>query len=276
MLLGFAAGCGSRSGVVVGSKNFTESVLLGEILARHVERRLNIPVDRKLNLGGTLLAHQALVSGSIDLLPEYTGTALTAVLKQPPNRNPEAVRAAVADGYRQWKLTWLAPLGFDNTFAMVVRSADGPLQTMSKAAAAKVWRLGAGYEFLLRADGLAGLRATYNLRLEGDPVTMDLGLLYSALTGGTVDIVAASATDGLLSVLDVRVLDDDKHYFPPYECAVVTRDETLARIPGLRAALEQLSGRLDAKTMQRLNYEVDGKHRSVRDVAEEFLNSLKL
>jgi glycine betaine/choline ABC-type transport system substrate-binding protein len=274
-LLSVTTGCGSKTEIVVGSKNFTESVLLGEILARQIERRLNIPVDRKLNLGGTLLAHQALVSGSIDVLPEYTGTALTAVLKERPNNNPAAVRAAVANGYRQWKLTWLQPLGFDNTFAMVVRSSDAPLQTMSNAAAAKAWRLGAGYEFLERADGLAGLRAAYNLRLQGDPVTMDLGLLYSALTGGKVDMVAASATDGLLSVLDVRVLDDDKRYFPPYECAVVARDEPLARIPGLRAALEQLSGRLDAKAMQRLNYEVDGKHRPVREVAEEFLNTLK-
>ena len=269
-----AAGCGPKTGVVVGSKNFTESVLLGEILAQQIERRLHVPVDRRLNLGGTLLAHQALVSGSIDLYAEYTGTALTAVLKQTPNSDPAAVRTAVAAGYRQWRLAWLPPLGFDNTFAMVVRSSDARLETLSRAAAAKAWRLGAGYEFLRRPDGLDGLLATYHLRLQGDPVTMDLGLLYSALTGGQVDMVAASATDGLLSVLDVRVLNDDRHYFPPYECAVVARDETLDRVPGLRAALGELSGRFDAGTMQRLNYEVDGKHRSAREVAAGFLNGL--
>jgi glycine betaine/choline ABC-type transport system substrate-binding protein len=269
-----AAGCGPKAAVVVGSKNFTENVLLGEILAQQIERRLHVPVDRKLNLGGTLLAHRALISGSIDLYPEYTGTALTAVLKQQSNSDPAAVRTAVAAGYRQWRLAWLPPLGFDNTFAMVVRSSDARLETLSKAAAAKAWRLGAGHEFLQRPDGLAGLLAAYHLRLQGDPVTMDLGLLYSALAGGQVDMVAASATDGLLSVLDVRVLNDDRHYFPPYECAVVARDDALDRVPGLRAALAELSGRFDAGTMQRLNYEVDGKHRSVREVAAGFLNGL--
>lgn len=267
----FCGSCSRSSKIVVGSKNFTESVLLGEILAQQIERRTGLQVDRKLNLGGTLLAHQALMTGAIDLYPEYTGTALTAVLKQAPSGDPARVLQQVRAGYAPWGLAWLPPLGFNNTFAMVVRSADAGVKTLSNAAAARTWRMGAGYEFLQRPDGLEGLTKAYNLRVEGSPVTMDLGLLYTALQGNKVDMVAANSTDGLLSVLDVKVLDDEKHYFPPYECAVVVRNATTARYPRLRTALEELSGRLDDAAMRKLNYAVDGEHRAVRDVAAEFL-----
>lgn len=263
--------CARSSRIVVGSKNFTESVLLGEILAQQIERRTGLQVDRKLNLGGTLLAHQALMTGAIDLYPEYTGTALTAVLKQAPSSDPARVLQQVRAGYAAWGLAWLPPLGFNNTFAMVVRSVDAGVKTLSNAAAARAWRMGAGYEFLQRPDGLEGLSKAYNLRVEGAPVTMDLGLLYMALQGNKVDMVAANSTDGLLSVLDVKVLQDDKHYFPPYECAVAVRNATTARYPRLRIALEELSGRLDDAAMRKLNYAVDGEHRPVRDVAAEFL-----
>ena len=263
--------CSRQNAIVVGSKNFTEQVLLGEILAQQIERRLHVPVVRKLDLGGTLLAHEALTGGSIDLYPEYTGTALTAVLKRPPLSGAKAVFNAVRDAYqRQWQLAWMAPFGFNNTFAMVVRH-DEKVTTLSAAAQERAWKLGMGYEFRERPDGLAGLENAYHLRLSGEPVTMDLGLLYTALQSRKVDMVAANSTDGLLSVLNVAVLDDDQHYFPPYECAAVVRQDTLQRYPGLRAALEQLSGRLTDSVMRNLNYQVDGKHRPPAEVAEEFL-----
>ncbi len=268
------ASCSSRPAIVVGSKNFTEQVLLGEILAQQIERRLGLPVVRKLNLGGTLLAHEAVAGGSIDLYPEYTGTALTAVLKQPPSSDPAAVLGAVRNAYhRQWQLAWLAPLGFNNTFAMIVRREE-KITSLSDAARAHPWHMGVGYEFQQRPDGLDGMLKAYGLRLTGNPLTMDLGLLYSALRGRQVDMIAANSTDGLISVLDVTVLEDDRHYFPPYQCAVVAREATLARYPELRAVLEQLSGRLSDAEMRRLNYQVDGAHRPVPQVAQEFLRAI--
>jgi len=221
-----------------------------------------------------MLAHEALVKGDLDLYPEYTGTALTAVLKQPPVSDRAAALDAVRSAYRaRWQLVWLAPLGFNNTFAMVVRNEKANLKTLSEAAAAQPWRLGVGYEFQQRPDGLAGLVKTYGLRIAGDPVTMDLGLLYQALTARKVDLIAANSTDGLLSALPVKVLDDDRHYFPPYECAVVVRAATLERYPKLRAALDELAGKLTDATMRRLNFEVDGKHRPAAGVAGEYLRA---
>ena len=271
----FLTACSGRPKIVVGSKNFTEQMLLGEIIAQQIERKLDIAVDRKLNLGGTLLAHEALRTGAIDLYPEYTGTALTAVLKQPVSK-PDAVFSHVQSEYRKrWGLTWLPPLGFENTFAMVVRRGVKDVNSLSEAARGnKYWRLGVGFEFLQRPDGLEGLLKAYPLRLEGAPVTMDLGLLYTALQSGKVDIVAANSTDGLLSVLPVKVLADDKNYFPPYDCSIVVREEALSRHSGLREILQELSGKLTADTMRELNHAVDGEHRAIRDVAADALSKL--
>ena len=266
-----AAGCARPARIVVGSKNFTEQVLLGEILAQQIERRVGVPVDRRLNLGGTMLAHEAVMRGDIDLYPEYTGTALTAVLKQPPVNDPSAALAAVRAAYeRQWQLAWVAPLGFNDTFAMIVNRSAG-VATLSEAAAKQPWRMGIGYEFQQRPDGLDGLLKTYGLRLAAPPVTMDLGLLYAALAGGKVDMIAANSTDGLAAAPELRILEDDRRYFPPYECAVVVREQTLARYPKLRGALEELAGRLPDAEMRRLNHEVDGRHRPAAEVAAEFL-----
>ena len=273
------ASCGGHPQIVVGSKNFTEQVILGEILAQQIERRVGVPVERALNLGGTLLLHEALVRGSIDLYPEYTGTALMAVLKRPPATDPATVLADVRAAYRaQWKLAWLPPLGFNNTFAMIVRgetARGGHVATLSDAAHAGPWHLGVGAEFQQRADGLPGLLKTYGLRVAGEPVTMDLGLLYSALDSRKVDMIAANSTDGPAAVRDVTILADDRHYFPPYDCAVVVREETLARYAGLRGVLEQLSGKLTAETMRRLNREVDGERHPAAQVARQFLDSLR-
>jgi osmoprotectant transport system substrate-binding protein len=276
LLCTLLAGCSHAPRIVVGSKNFTEQVVLGELLAQQIERRLGVPVERKLNLGGTLVAHEALVKGEIDLYPEYTGTALTAILKRAPaGLSPDQVLNQVRSAYReQWHLDWLDPLGFNDTFAMVVRGETArreKLSTLSGAAQAHAWRLGVGYEFQSRPDGLKGLTDAYRLQLEGAPVVMDLGLLYPALENRKVDIVAANATDGLISALDVVVLADDRHYFPPYQCAVVVREDTLARFKGLREALAELSGKLSDDAMRKLNYQLDGKHRRAGDAAAEAL-----
>lgn len=267
--------CSREPRVRVGSKNFTEQLVLGEIVAEHLENRLRGRVSRKLDLGGTLLAQQAMVAGDIDVYPEYTGTALTAVLKEKPRKDPAQVLAAVRSGYAQWHLVWLDPLGFENTFAMAVRSEEGGASTLSQAAKERTWKLGVGYEFARREDGLPGLVRTYGLRVAGVR-TMDLGLIYQALSKGQVDMVAGNSTDGLLSVLPVKVLTDDRHYFPPYECALVVREQAERMYPALRPALMELSGRISSETMRRLNYELDGKHRPAREIAREFLRSMGL
>jgi len=274
-------GCSRERLITVGSKNFTEQVILGEIVAQHVSLRLSERVDRKLNLGGTLLAHQALVKGDLDLYPEYTGTALTAVLKRRLSSDPAAVLAKVKAEYlSRFKIHWLDPLGFNNTFAMVIRGEDArkyQIETLSDAAThANGWTLGVGYEFQQRPDGLAGLLKTYKLPLKRSPRTMDLGLLYRALEQKQVDMVAASATDGLLSVLDVKVLKDDKRYFPPYQASLAVRADALVKHPPLKRALEQLSGLFSNEIMRTLNYQVDGKHRPVSEVAMTFLRAAKL
>jgi glycine betaine/choline ABC-type transport system substrate-binding protein len=264
------ASCGTGgSRVTVGSKNFTEQVLLGEIVAQHLEQRLHIEVNRILNLGGTLLAHQALVTGAIDVYPEYTGTALTAILKKPADKDPAVAWETVAREYRaKFKIQWMPPLGFDNSFAMAVRQ-EQPFQTLSEAARRPApWKVGVGYEFVKRPDGLAGLISTYQLRIDGPPKEMDLGLLYPAIEQGQVEMAAVNTTDGLIEAMHLRVLTDDKHYFPPYQAALLTRRADL------EGPLKELSGKLDTATMRRLNYEIDGRHHSPADVAREFLASL--
>jgi osmoprotectant transport system substrate-binding protein len=275
------AGCGPRTHLVVGSKNFTEQLILGEIIAQHLEARLHQPVERKLDLGGTLLAHQALLSKDIDMYPEYTGTAFTNVLKRSGVTDPavvlEQVRAEYSSAYH---LDWLDPLGFDNSFAMTVRGPDARarhLQTLSDAAADPMgFTLGAGYEFLTRPDAYAALNKAYAIKWNAAPKSMDLGLLYQALEQKQVSMAAANTTDGLLNKLDVTVLKDDKHVFPPYQACIVIRQDTLAAHPNLRAILSELSGKLSDTEMRNLNYAVDAQHRPVRDVAKEFLQKAGL
>jgi glycine betaine/choline ABC-type transport system substrate-binding protein len=273
------SGCQSGPHVVVGSKNFAEQLLLGEIVAQHLENRLKIRVERKLQIGGTLLAHEALVKGDIDLYPEYTGTALSAVLKQLGGDDPALVLAEVRSGYKRWNLRWMDPLGFNDTFAIVVTRADAQahhVKTLSDAGAYRPgWKLGAGYEFVERADGLAGLEKAYGLRWREKVKTMDLGLLYAALDQGQVDMAAANSTDGQLAGDRFLALDDDKHYFPPYQAAFVVREAALSRVPGLETALKELSGTLTTEAMRELNYEVQGAHRPGPKVAAEWLTKLK-
>jgi len=275
------AACGKKPVLIVGSKNFTEQNVLGEIIAQHVENRLHAPVTRKLNLGGTLLAHSALLNREIDLYPEYTGTAFTNVLKQSGITDTTIVFERVRTEYQEGMgLTWLDPLGFDNTFAMAVRGSDARdrgLQTLSDAAADQQgFVLGAGYEFVERPDGFGALNRAYNLHWIGSTKSMDLGLLYTALQQKQVSMIAGNATDGPLSVLDIKPLADDKHAFPPYQACIVVRTEKLNSNAQLKAALAELSGKFTTEKMRQLNYLVDGKHQPVAQVAKDFLQSAGL
>jgi glycine betaine/choline ABC-type transport system substrate-binding protein len=274
------AGCSGQPRITVGSKNFTEQLILGEIIAQQIEREMHTDVRRKLDLGGTFLAQRAMLSAGIDLYPEYTGTALTAVLKQPVVKDPGEALRRVRAGYAQWHIRWMNPLGFENTFAMAIRRADAEarsVHTLSEAGAYQAgWRMGAGYEFEQRPDGLPGLVKTYGLHVDGPVKTMDLGLLYRALAQKDVDMVAGNSTDGALSVLPVEVLKDDRRYFPPYEVAIIVREQALAEFPGLEAALAKLSGRITTEMMRKWNFEVDGEHHPVREVAEQALQAIDL
>ncbi len=272
-------GCSAKIHPIrVGSKNFTEQIVLGEIIAQHLENRLHKRVERRLNLGGTLLAQEGLRAGDIDLYPEYTGTALAAILKMPATADPAAAFAQVRSAYaRNFQIEWLDPLGIDDTFAMVVAGSDARakhLQTLSDATR-ETWSLGVGYEFEQRADGLPALEAAYHLRWTAAPKTMDLGLLYKAIAQRQVTMIAANATDGLLSKMDLKVLADDKHAFPSYQACIAVRQDTLRGTPGLREALQELAGKFTNQRMQEMNYEVDGRHRPVAQVASDFLKELE-
>ena len=266
----------SRTRVVVGSKNFTEQVVLGEILAAVLEDR-GFAVDRKLNLGGTTLCHEAVRSGRIDVYVEYTGTALTEILGRPARSDREGVQREVREGYAPLGLTVGAPLGFNNTFALVTRpdaSRRLGLRRLSDVARhAETLRVGLFGEFVERADGLPGLMAAYGFRLAVAPTEMDLGLLYPALLADRVDLVVGSATDGLIAANDLVVLEDDRHYFPPYDAVPVAHTARLAAHPGIESALSALAGRIDEAAMRRLNLAVDGAHRSPAEVAREFLRA---
>jgi osmoprotectant transport system substrate-binding protein len=268
--------CSRNRAIVIGSKNFTEQIILGEIAAQQLERKLHIEVERKLDLGGTLLTHEALVQGQIDLYPEYTGTASSAVLKETIPRDPAAAYMMVKDAYIQrFHLVWLPPLGFNDTFAMVVRSEDGRRLSAPALSAAnsRAWRLGVGYEFLTRPDGLKNLDKSYSLHWEGTPKTMDLGLLYKALEQKQVDMAAGNSTDGVLSDERLMVLADDKKAFPPYNACFVVRERLLKDRPDIKGALTMLSGHITEETMRNLNRRVDVEHRPAAEVAREFLSN---
>jgi osmoprotectant transport system permease protein len=265
----------SRGAIVVGSKNFTEQLVLGELVAQAIERTTGRPVERRLNLGGTLICDRALLTGDVDVYVEYTGTALTAVFHQPVARDSATVFATVRDLYARTGRTLLPPLGFNNTFAILVRREDARsfnLKTIDDAArVAPEWRAGFGYEFLERPDGFRGLARTYGLRFSGPPHVMDLTLTYRALAAGQVDLIAGDATAGLIKGLDLVQLEDNRHYFPPYDAAPVARAETLLRYPQLRTALVQLAGRVSAADMRAMNYAADVEHRDIAEIVREFL-----
>ncbi|MFN2384787.1 MAG: glycine betaine ABC transporter substrate-binding protein [Thermoanaerobaculia bacterium] len=261
----------------IGSKNFSEQVLLGEILAQALEAR-GLAVDRRLNLGGTFVCHRALTAGELDAYPEYTGTAFTAILTQKPVSDPAAVRRVVAEEYaKRWDAVWGPPLGFENTFAIVVRGDDarrlGLRRISDLAARGKAFRPGFGYEFLEREDGYPGLARAYGLDFAQRPAQMDLGLLYPALQSGTVDVVAGNSTDGLIAALGFVVLEDDRRYFPPYEAAFVVRGQIWRERKGVRGVVESLGGLLGADEMRRLNARIDRDKLRPENVARDFLRA---
>jgi osmoprotectant transport system substrate-binding protein len=277
-LAALLAACGpSRENrIVVGSKNFTEQLILGEMIAQQIENKTHLPVERRFYLAGTYICHQAILGGRIDIYPEYTGTALTAVLKEKPDLDPEKVYDQVKTKYeKSFNLEVGLPLGFNDTFAIEIRSEDSRrlgLKTISQAAPyTPQWRAGFGYEFMERPDGYKGLAATYGLHFADNPRIMDLGLLTRALKDKQVDLIAGNTTDGLIPALDLFVLEDDKHYFPPYEAVPIIRRETLARHPEVKQAIDELAGEISDDDMRQLNYAVDGQHRDVKEVVREFL-----
>jgi osmoprotectant transport system substrate-binding protein len=260
---------------VIGAKNFTEQVVLGELLAQEIEARSNLKVERRFYLAGSYICNQALVGGRIDAYVEYTGTALTAILKQPVDRNPQSVLDTVRRLYAsRYAIRVADPLGFENTFAMVIRGDDARrlhISTLSQAAPfAPKWRLGVGYEFEQRPDGLPGLSAAYNLHFDGAPRTMDLGLLYRALNAHQVDMIAANSTDGPIQALGLVALQDDRHYFPPYDAVPLVRDDALRRWPQIAIALKALANKISAEDMRAMNEAVDGQHRDPAEVVREY------
>jgi osmoprotectant transport system substrate-binding protein len=270
-------GCGKRGQetIIVGSKNFTEQIVLGELFAQQIEAHSALRVDRRLNLGGTFICHDALVSGKIDLYPEYTGTALTAVLKDASQKDPAKVFQQVQEEYRaRFNVDVMPSLGFNNTFAMIVRGDDADklrLRAISDVAAfAPKWRAGFGYEFMERPDGYRGWVAAYGLHFAGEPRILDLGLLYRALADRQVDLVAGNSTDGVIASLHMVALEDDLHYFPPYEAVPLVRRSTLEKHPEVRDAMAALAGKISVDEMRRMNYEVDGEHRDPAVVVGEF------
>jgi osmoprotectant transport system substrate-binding protein len=276
------------SRIVIGAKNFTEQVVLGELVAQEIEAVTGEKVDRRFYLAGSYLCQQALVAGRIDGYAEYTGTALTAILKQPlpppDQRDAAKVFAEVQRLYAQRYQIKVEPgLGFEDTFAMVVRGDDARrlnLRTISDAtkvidnpATQPPWRLGVGYEFESRPDGLLGLATAYGLHFHDGPRTMDLGLLYRALANHQVDIVSGNSTDGPIRALDFVALTDDRHYFPPYEAVPLFREDSLRRHPGIQTALDRLAGQVSATEVQAMNNAVDGQHRDVAEAVRDFRRS---
>jgi len=267
--------------IVVGSKNFTESFILGELIAQQIEAHTSLKVDRRFYLAGTYICQQAILAGRIDVYPEYTGTALSAVLKQNAQGSKDEVYREVKSEYEQrFGLTLGPAFGFNDTFAMEIRGEEARrlnIRTLSEAAKfTPQWHAGFGYEFMERPDGYNGMVSTYGLRFTEQPRIMDLGLLARALKDRQIDFAGGNATDGLIPAMDLFVLADDKHYFPPYEAVPVIREQTLHQHPEVGSALSQLADKISDTEMQQMNYQVDGQHRDTEEVVREFLKRKQL
>ncbi|MBI1357773.1 MAG: ABC transporter substrate-binding protein [Acidobacteria bacterium] len=272
------AGCGRGTDtIVVASKNFSENHFLAELIAQQIERKTGLTVERRMNLGGTFLCQQALVSGQADVYPEYTGTALTAILQHAPEKDPARTLEIVQQEYAErFGAEWPVQFGFDSTFALLVRRDAPPsLRTLSELARlAPEMTIGMNFEFLEREDGWRGLADEYVLEFAGPPKTLDLNLVYQALAAGELDVAVGNATHGLIERLNLRRLEDDRHYFPPYDAGAVARTEALEAHPGLREALEALNGTISLEKMQEINRELDVEQRPAAELAREFLEAL--
>jgi glycine betaine/choline ABC-type transport system substrate-binding protein len=269
--------CRRGERIVVGSKNFGEQVLLGEIVAQAIEARTGLAVARRLNLGGTFVCDHAIRAGELDVYVEYTGTAESAILKRPPPGDRTAVLDDVRREYAKHGLEWTEPLGFENTFALVVRGDDAEragVRTISDLAAHPEWRAAFGYEFMERADGFEGLAERYQWSLREPPRVMELGLLYRALVERKADVVAGNSTDGVIDRLHLRILADDRGYFPPYDAVPIVRRAVVERHPEVRAVLAALGGSLTADQMRKLNDRVESERVPAEVVAREVVSRL--
>ncbi|MBE9242376.1 glycine betaine ABC transporter substrate-binding protein [Synechocystis salina] len=269
---------GNPANITIGAKNFTEQYVLGELLAQQIENKTDLTVNRRFNLGGTNIAHEAVKSGAIAGYVEYTGTAYTAILKQQPISNAEQVFETVKTDYaRKFQLTVFPSLGFENTFALIVRPTDAQrygLKTISDLVPLEnEWQAGFGYEFLNRPDGYSGLSRTYGLKFAKPPIAMDLGLIYTALTANQVDLVAGNSTDGQIFKNKLIVLEDNKRYFPPYYAVPIFNDKILKTYPQLRPAINELAGILTATEIQQLNLQMDEGNTDVTKLVQAFLQT---
>jgi osmoprotectant transport system permease protein len=267
--------------IIIGSKNFTEQIILGEVLAQQIENNSDLKVDRRFNLGGTFICHEAIKAQEIDGYVEYTGTAFTAILKQKPINNSQLVHQKIKEIYNsKFQLEVMPSLGFENTYAILIRGEDAQkynIKTISEVAKyTPQWKAGFGHEFLAREDGYTGLSQTYNLNFSSQPKTMELGLMYRALAEKNVDLVAGNSTEGLISVLDLYMLEDDKKYFPPYEAVPIFNQQTLKQYPQIKPIIKQLSNQISSQEMRQLNYLVDHEKQSVTAVVKDFLSGKDL
>lgn len=264
----------------IGTKRFSEQFIIGEMITQLIEARTDLQVDLLSNLGGTMICHGALTRGEIDMYVEYTGTALTAILKHPTVTDPKKAYDIVAKAYKdRFNVVWLQPFGFNNAYSITVRKADANSNGWNKisdlAGVANNLRAGWTAEFSERPDGYPGLRKAYGFSF-GEVVDVDPAIMYQAVAKGELDVVCAYTTDGRIPAYNLKPLQDDKRFFPPYYAAPIIRSETLRKHPVIRNVLSSLTGLLNDAVMQQLNFEVDEKQRTAKEVAHEFLVSKKL
>ena len=274
-------GCGTKDKITIGSKDFSESIALGEIFAQLIENHTDLKVNRRLNMGGTFVCFEAIKNGDIDLYAEYTGTALTAQLnKDVVNDSEEAYRIVSEEFDKQFNIKWLEPLGLNNTYAVAVTNEvyeEYGVETISDLAGiSENLIFGSDHEFFDRQDGYDGLANLYGLVFDGEPKKMEISLKYQAIGNGDMDVTDVFATDGPIKKYNLKVLEDDKGFFPPYYAAPVIRKETLEAYPDLEEILNKLAGVLDDQTMTEINYQIDVEDRDVEEVVTEFLSEKEL
>jgi osmoprotectant transport system permease protein len=288
LLLLFWVGCGGAKFdlplgeeakvIRIGSKNFTEQLILAELTAQLIENSTDLKVERKLNLGGTMICHDALVAGEIDLYPEYTGTGLLAILKSKKHpAGAEDVYNLVKDEYQEkFGLEWMYPFGFNNTYALAIRKQDAKSNNWQAISDLRTsaGNLKAGFtaEFSERPDGYPGLKKTYGFGF-GEVVNLDPAIMYEAVRKEQVDLITAFSTDSRIEGYGLVLLEDDRSYFPPYYAALVVRRQTVSRYPEIRNVLAVVENLIDEKTMRALNYQVDQQKLQVKKVVRDFLAS---
>ncbi len=277
------AGCTGAGGdkIVIGSKNFTENMILGHIFAEYIKANTDLKVEYKENLGGTMVCFEALKKGDLDIYPEYTGTGLTAHLKMDVINDPDEVYSIVKREFdSQFGITWLNELGLNNTYAVAIKedyAAQNNIQSVSDLATfSDQLTFGAEHEFFDRMDGFEGMVETYGLTFKGEPVKMDVSLKYQAMAEDRIQVTDAFTTDGQLITYKLKVLEDDKGFFPPYYAAPIVKNETLKAHPELEELLNKLSGKITDEAMQQMNYQAETEKKPMKDIAIEFLKEQNL